>query len=269
MSELIENFCKFDEVVEEKDLLTILKNSELSQDEVHDIVYKASENGFNTVIDYMLKRFKLKESEIVEALCWSCFAKNPDKVFGKIVELTNFDVSYNNNQILMYALSNDCEGQINCESIAKVILKSFDVLLSNDNVDKIYDFILHDATTSYENVAFEIYQKIDDKGRAQRMFELLVSKSYIKVLPKILVNDPKIDVSNAILDCIEYEDTVMIKILLNYSAPSSKTLLICVKNGLKNFVYELFKKGKYGMSELVDALNSDDRYLMVEFLNNF
>ena len=42
MSELIENFCKFDEVVEEKELLTILKNSELSQDEVHDIVYKAS-----------------------------------------------------------------------------------------------------------------------------------------------------------------------------------------------------------------------------------
>ena len=196
------------------------------------------------------------------------FAKNPDKVFGKIVELTNFDVSYNNNQILMYALSNDCEGQINCESIAKVILKSFDVLLSNDNVDKIYEFILQDATTSYENVAFEIYQKIHNKNRAQRMFELLVSKSYIKVLPKILVNNPKIDVSNAILDCIEYEDTVMIEILLNYSAPSSKTLLICVKNGLKNLVYELFKKGKYGMSELVEILNSDDRYLMLEFLNN-
>lgn len=95
------------------------------------------------------------------------FCKNPDKVFGKIVELTNFDVSYNNNQILMYALSNDCEGQINCESIAKVILKSFDVLLSNDNVDKIYEFILQDATTSYENVVFEIYQKIDDKNRAK------------------------------------------------------------------------------------------------------
>lgn len=268
MSELIENFFKFDEVVEEKDLLTILKNSELSQDEVNDIVYKASENGFITVIDYMLKRFKLKESEIVEALCWSCFAKNSDKVFGKIVELTNFDVSYNNNQILMYALSNDCEGQINCESIAKVILKSFNVLLSNDNVDKIYDFILQDTTASYENVAFEIYQKIGDKNRLQRMFELFVYKSYIKVLPKIMVNNSRLDVSNAILYCIEYEDTVMIEILLNYSAPSSKTLLICVKNGLKKFVYELFKRGKYGMSELVDALNSDDGYLMVDFLNN-
>lgn len=178
MLECLENFVKFDEVVEEKDLLKILKNSELSQDEVNDIVYRASENGFVTVIDYMLKRFKLKESEIIGALCWSCL-KNSEKVFGKIVELTNFDVSYNNNQILMYALSNDCEGQINCESIAKVILKSFNVLLSNDNVDKIYDFILQDATTSYENVAFEIYQKIDDKNRAQRMFELLVSKSYI------------------------------------------------------------------------------------------
>lgn len=263
MLECLENFVKFDEVVEEKDLLKILKNSELSQDEVNDIVYKVSENGFVTVIDYMLKRFKLKESEIIEALCWSCFAKNSYKVFGKIVELTNFDVSYNNNQILMYALSNDCEGQINCESIAKAILKSFNVLLSNDNVDKIYDFILHDATTSYENVAFEIYQKIDDKGRAQRMFELLVSKSYIKVLPKILVNDPKIDVSNAILDCIQCEDTVMIEILLNCSAPSSKILITCIKNGLKNLVYELFKRGKYGMSELVDALNSD-----VELLNN-
>ena len=39
MLECLENFVKFDEVVEEKDLLKILKNSELSQDEVNDIVY--------------------------------------------------------------------------------------------------------------------------------------------------------------------------------------------------------------------------------------
>ena len=44
--------------------------------------------------------------------------------------------------------------------------------------------------------------------------------------------------------------------------------ILFVKNGLKKFVYELFKRGKYGMSELVDALNSDDGYLMVDFLNN-
>lgn len=84
MLECLENFCKFDEVVEEKDLLKILKNSELSQDEVNDIVYKASENGFITVIDYMLKQIKLKESEIVEALCWSCFAKIQIKYLEKL-----------------------------------------------------------------------------------------------------------------------------------------------------------------------------------------
>lgn len=191
---------------EEKDFLEVLKKEEFSMDDIKQAIFKAAEYGFIDTLNYLLKVYDFKDDDINYALCWASFAPNSKAVFQTLINSNKFDITFDDNEALMWALKNDEEGKIQCEDIAIYMLNSEMLKLSNRNLDNIYEYILYDDTTSYENVVNLIFNMITDDNTVQHFFELLVSKSYIKGVSKICKEKRKIDYLPSLIESIEVED---------------------------------------------------------------
>lgn len=267
---LLNEVVEEDQKANEDEVLDLLKSDIFKNRELINLLLVASERGWIKCIKYILSKVRFDDKNINYALCWASFAKEPKRVFDFLIKDQRFDLTFCDNEALMWALETNNKGKIQSEYIALKILNEYDIHLSNKNFEMLYDCILESKNNSYQNVVIPIFNLIEDTAVAQDYFELFVSKGYKEAVSKILEVKKGINLHAVFKETLAIEDFEMSEILSKHITPTEEELYIIIEKGYIEILQNVLKKGKIKRSillKLFDIAIKNNNIAIVKFLN--